>query len=115
MTEQTALYHLSARLEALLVDRNPRGMAALSQQLESGYAYRAAHLLWANRTGKILIGTGFPVANTFETDGPAGAMALYEALDALGADVCLACPPLTGSRSGANTSSHRPPFCSIRE
>ena len=93
MTEQTALYHLSARLEALMVDRNPRGMAVLSQQLESGYAYRAARLLWTNRNGKILIGTGFPVANTFETDGPAGAMALYEALDALGADVCLACPP----------------------
>ena len=41
--------------------------------------------------GTVLIGTGFPVAGTFETDGPVGAIALYQALQALGAEPMIAC------------------------
>ncbi|MEZ5448683.1 MAG: DUF4392 domain-containing protein [Thiolinea sp.] len=41
--------------------------------------------------GTILIGTGFPVVGTFETDGPVGAIALYHTLDDLGAKPILVC------------------------
>jgi len=84
---------LSKSIEHALVELNPRGMASLRSQLKPGYCARAALRLWNNRQGKILIGTGFPVANTFETDGPAGAMALYTALSQLGAEVWIAGPP----------------------
>lgn len=95
---------LSTALEQALVELNPRGMAALRSQLEPGYCARAALRLWHNRQGKILIGTGFPVANTFETDGPAGAMALYTALSALGAEVWIAGPP---SLAAVLANTHR--------
>jgi hypothetical protein len=41
----------------------------------------------------VLIGTGFPVADSFETDGPIGAIALYDCLQALGAQPLIACGP----------------------
>lgn len=73
----TELIALSESLEALLVARNPRGMAQVRAALRPGYCLRAArHLLEAEHD--VIICTGFPVANTFETDGPAGALALYE-------------------------------------
>jgi hypothetical protein len=91
LTEESL--RLSRRVEELLVAHNPRGMARLRPQLTPGYCARAAQQLWEHRNQTILIGTGFPVSNTFETDGPAGAMALYEALQSLGAEVWLAGPP----------------------
>ena len=91
LTEETI--RLSVQVEELLVAHNPRGMARLRSQLTPGYCARAAEQLWHYRKQTILIGTGFPVSNTFETDGPAGAMALYKALKNLGADVWLAGPP----------------------
>ena len=71
------LRSLSHQLEALLVERNPRGMADVRSALVPGYCLRAAQLI-AQASGNVVICTGFPVANTFETDGPAGALALYE-------------------------------------
>lgn len=68
---------LSEQLEALLVARNPRGMARVRSALKPGYCLRAAQQL-LEATDNVVICTGFPVANTFETDGPAGALALYE-------------------------------------
>lgn len=91
LTEESL--RLSKHVEELLVAYNPRGMARLRPQLTTGYCARAAQQLWEHRNQTILIGTGFPVSNTFETDGPAGAMALYEALQSLGAEVWLAGPP----------------------
>ena len=44
----------------------------------------------------MIIGTGFPVTDTFETDGPVGAIALYQSLSALGANPVIACGPLLG-------------------
>jgi len=76
-------------LEALLVARNPRGMRTLRAALEPGYYRRASALLADAR--RVLIGTGFPVAGTFETDGPVGAMALYRALERRGAQCWIAC------------------------
>jgi D-glutamate cyclase-like, C-terminal len=88
---------LSIDIENLLVARNLRQMRVAQAALTPGYYLRAArHLRKAE--GCILIGTGFPVADTFETDGPVGAIALYEALSALGAEPVLACaPPLSSA------------------
>jgi hypothetical protein len=47
--------------------------------------------LLQNCSGNILIGTGFPVVKTFETDGPVGAIALYETFEKLGATPTIVC------------------------
>jgi hypothetical protein len=82
-------------LEALLVARNPRGMQSLRAALQPGYYRRASALLAGAR--RVLIGTGFPVAGTFETDGPVGAMALYRALEQRGAQCWIACATPLGA------------------
>jgi hypothetical protein len=51
---------------------------------------RAARILQRCK-GSILIGTGFPVVDTFETDGPVGAIAMYEAFEKLGATPTIVC------------------------
>ena len=81
---------LSTEIENLLVARNPRGMQTLQAALVPGYYLRAAQLLQSAK-GRVLIGTGFPVAGTYETDGPVGAIALYGALETLGAEPILVC------------------------
>ena len=81
---------LSKTIEDMLVAKNPRGMKDVQSALEVGYYYRAAMLL-KDLKGTVLIGTGFPVADTFETDGPVGAIALYNALETLGATPVLVC------------------------
>lgn len=96
MNDQT----LSEAIEALLVARNPRHMQTARAALQPGYYLRAAELLRDIR-GTVLIGTGFPVGNTFETDGPVGAIALYQGLEALGAQAVIACAdPLAESLAG---------------
>ena len=82
--------NLSQVIENLLVARNLRGMQQVQLALKPGYCLRAAQLL-QNARGQILIGTGFPVVDTFETDGPVGAIALYECLVSLGASPILVC------------------------
>jgi len=97
--------HLSQQIEDALVARNPRGMAQVQSALEAGYCLRAAKILQAclvdtNTSATILIGTGFPVVGTFETDGPVGSIALYEALETLGANPIIVCGhPLVGALS----------------
>jgi hypothetical protein len=87
-------------LEQLLVARDGRGMARVREALRPGYYRRAAARLAPAR--RVLIGTGFPVAGTFETDGPVGAMALYRALEASGTQCWLACAtPLAAVLDGA--------------
>ena len=86
MTDQ----ELSQAIEALLVARNPRQMQVARAALVPGYYLRAARAL-RDVAGPVVIGTGFPVSDTFETDGPVGAIALYRALAALGAEPRLAC------------------------
>ena len=81
---------LSQRIEDILVARNLRGMKSVQPHLESGYCLRAAMLLRHCR-GNVFIGTGFPVVDTFETDGPVGSIALYESLEALGANPIIVC------------------------
>jgi hypothetical protein len=90
---------LSVAIEEVLVARNPRHMQVARAALEPGYYLRAARYL-RNIEGNVIIGTGFPVISTFETDGPVGAIALYDTLQALGSRPILACgPPLSRSLS----------------
>lgn len=74
-----AAMDLAVDIEELLVRDNPRGMAELRRALPRGYLLRGAqHLIAARETVAII--TGFPVNDTFETDGPAGAWVLYDFL-----------------------------------
>lgn len=81
---------LSKAVEHALVERNVRNMALVHTALKPGYCQRAAAFL-RGITGTVIIGTGFPIKSTFETDGPAGAMTLYTALEKLGAKPVIAC------------------------
>lgn len=81
---------LSRVIEDILVARNLRGMKTVQPWLEPGYCLRAARML-RDCQGNILIGTGFPVVKTFETDGPVGAIAIYEALEKQGATPTIVC------------------------
>ncbi len=84
MTHTDAIV-LSANVEAMLVARNHRGMADVREHMTPGYLLRAAQQISAC-TGRVYILTGFPVGHSFETDGPAGAMALYRLCQHLGSD-----------------------------
>jgi len=74
---------LSGALAELLVALNPRGMAGVQRCLDSDNFLNGAQLLLA-AADNVVICTGFPVADTFETDGPAGALALYAYCEQLG-------------------------------
>lgn len=93
---KTSWLALAERFEEQLVAANLRGMQPLRQALPSGYLARAAEQLLQVQ-GRVLIGTGFPVLATFETDGPAGAIALYRYLEQQGVAPTLVCgEPLFG-------------------
>lgn len=73
----------STLIETMMVEQNLRGMQSLYAHQQTGTYLRAAKSLFdAKQT--ILIGTGFAVKQTFETDGPVGAIALYNVLKSLG-------------------------------
>ncbi len=91
MNSKQAL-ELSQQIEDILVARNLRGMKQVQDFLQPGYVLRAAEFL-RDCTGHVLIGTGFPVVETFETDGPVGAIALYDTLAVLGAKPVIVCGP----------------------
>jgi len=94
MSESTSTNHsleaLTQQIEDLMVARDLRGMKHLQKALVPGYYQRAAQILYDCK-GTILIGTGFPVDDTFETDGPVGAIALYDTLKHLGANPIIVC------------------------
>lgn len=81
---------LTQQIEDLMVARDLRGMKHLQTALTPGYYQRAAQVLFDCKD-TILIGTGFPVDDTFETDGPVGAIALYDTLKHLGANPIIVC------------------------
>ncbi|MEO9273228.1 DUF4392 domain-containing protein [Marinomonas sp. 5E14-1] len=85
-----SLETMSIHLEEALVARNLRGMANVRPALEEGYCLRAAQTLF-DAKGVVLIGTGFPVTDTFETDGPLGAIALYKTLEKVGSTPYIVC------------------------
>ncbi len=82
----------SRDIETIVLDHGTRGMDEARAVLAPGYIGRAASL-FLERRGSVLIGTGFPVAGSFETDGPLGAIALYRALERLGSEPVFACAP----------------------
>ncbi|MFT2112573.1 DUF4392 domain-containing protein [Marinomonas sp. 2405UD68-3] len=84
------LESMSIAIEDALVAKNLRGMASVRSTLKAGYCARAAKTLFSAK-GVALIGTGFPVTDTFETDGPLGAIALYQALEAVGSMPYIVC------------------------
>jgi hypothetical protein len=85
MTLSSQAHTVSQQIEHLMVSRNLRGMADVQHALTSGYYGRAAELV-QKCLGTVLIGTGFPVVDTFETDGPVGTIALYNFLQSQGAN-----------------------------
>jgi len=85
-----AMKILVQQIEDLMVARDLRGMKHLQKALVPGYYQRAAKTLFDCKD-TILIGTGFPVDDTFETDGPVGAIALYDTLKHLGANPIIVC------------------------
>ncbi len=90
MADQTPDLALSQKIEDILVARNLRGMKTVQPSLQPGYVLRAAQILH-ECDGHVFIGTGFPVVDTFETDGPVGTIALYDALESLGATPIIVC------------------------
>ncbi len=95
-TPATTPSQLIQQLEDMMVRKNLRGMKDMQPHLKPGYFKRAAEKIHDCK-GTILIGTGFPVVGTFETDGPVGAIALYDTFKHLGANPVLVCGrPLSG-------------------
>jgi hypothetical protein len=101
MTSHITAQQLSIDIETILVERNLRGMKTIQGALAPGYLLRAAQLMLPIR-GRVLIGTGFPVVNTFETDGPVGAIALYNAFKALGAEPIIVCGKPLSAKLNSN-------------
>jgi hypothetical protein len=79
-------------IEDIILTHSSRGMDALSKGLPEGYCRRAADLILKNK-GVVLIGTGFPVGTSFETDGPTGAISLYKVLEYLKNRPTFVCAP----------------------
>ncbi|MFT7300966.1 MAG: hypothetical protein ACI89Z_001433 [Porticoccus sp.] len=65
-------------------------MKTVQPAFEPGYCMRSARLILACK-GTLLISTGFPVKDTFETDGPLGAIALCRVMEALSATTVFVC------------------------
>ena len=79
---------VSTDIEDVILDNDKRGISALRPHLPAGYIDEAARLILDN-PGKALIVTGFYImwADAPENDGPPGAVAIGNALRALGNDV----------------------------
>ena len=86
---------LTIGIEKIILDHGNRGMDAIYDSVPRGYCRRAARLILKNK-GVVLIGTGFPVGGSFETDGPIGSICLYTVLEHLGYTPLFVCaPPLS--------------------
>lgn len=87
-------------IEEIILSHGTRGMNRIRGAVPAGYCTRAARLLIENQ-GRVLIGTGFPIGGSFETDGPIGAIALYRVLERLGHEPIFGCaPPLSKVLAG---------------
>jgi len=81
---------LKTTVEDIILENDRRGISFLKPYLPADYCGKAA-LAVLNCPGTAFIVTGFHIAdaNSPETDGPPGAIALAGALTALGCKVCL--------------------------
>ena len=83
---------VSDKIEKIILKHGNRGMDRVHERLVPGYCQRAAQLILDHK-GVVLIGTGFPVSGSFESDGPIGAIALYRVLVHLNFDPIFVCAP----------------------
>ena len=83
---------LSEKIEKVILQHGARGMDRLQKSMQSGYCRRAAQIILDNQ-GVVIIGTGFPVSGSFESDGPIGAISLYQVLVHLDYEPVFACAP----------------------
>ena len=76
---------MAETIEDIILDHDARGMRALRPHLPPDYCSQAASFVM-NQPGDVIIVTGFYItmAGGPETDGPPGAIAIGEALKALG-------------------------------
>lgn len=81
---------LSTQIEDIILQHDQRGMHRVRPALSPGYCYRSAQMMLDNK-GVVLIGTGFPVSGSFESDGPIGAIALYQILAKLDCEPVFVC------------------------
>ncbi len=84
--------NLSEQIEDIILQHGKRGMNRLSGSLQPGYVQRAAQIILDN-PGVVIIGTGFPVSGSFESDGPISAIALYRVLQHLEYEPVFTCAP----------------------
>jgi hypothetical protein len=80
------------RIEEVILRHGTRGMDRMRAAVAPDYCSRAAAMALECR-GRVLIGTGFPVSGSFETDGPIGAIALYRILEHFGSEPVFGCAP----------------------
>ncbi|MCP4631051.1 MAG: DUF4392 domain-containing protein [bacterium] len=83
---------LSEKIEKIILQHGERGMDRLQKSMEPGYCRRAAQMILDNK-GVVVIGTGFPVSGSFESDGPISAISLYQVLIHLDYEPVFACAP----------------------
>ncbi len=83
---------ITVTIEDLLLKQSSRGIEKARSGLPRGYCRRAAQLIIDN-PGTVLIGSGFWVAGTYETDGPIGALALFQVLEKLNYRPIFVCAP----------------------
>lgn len=100
---------LSERIEDIILQHDNRGMRRLHGAMSPGYCYRAARIILNNR-GTVLIGTGFPVSGSFESDGPIGAIALYRTLTELDCKPVFVCAPPISKILSRNFITHELPL-----
>jgi hypothetical protein len=86
----------------------------LREGLSGGYCRRAARLILKNK-GIVLIGTGFPVGRSFETDGPIGAISLYKVLASLESRPIFVCAPPISKILNRDFSTYEIPVRSWEE
>lgn len=79
---------LALEIEERLVRLDRRGMGWLRSAWQTGYLETAVRSMLRHRA-RVLIISGFPVGDTFETDGPAGALLLASAMKRLGSEVAV--------------------------
>jgi len=101
--------NLSERIEKIILQHGTRGMDRLQKSLTPGYCRRAAELIRDNK-GVVIIGTGFPVSGSFESDGPISAISLYRVLARLNYTPVFACaPPISQLLSNLYKTCELPP------
>ncbi len=84
--------NLSEKIEKIILQHGQRGMDRLQKSMQPGYCRRAAQMILDNK-GVVIIGTGFPVSGSFDSDGPISAISLYRVLSHLDYEPVFACAP----------------------